>query len=59
LFHWVTATDDGFRVTDVWQTREDFEKFSEEKIGPLSAEVGMTSPPKITFYDVHNHLTAA
>jgi hypothetical protein len=28
LFHWVTATEDGIRVTDVWQTREQFETFA-------------------------------
>ena len=58
LFHWVTATDNGFRVTDVWESREVFERFSEEQIGPYSQEVGMTSPPSITFYDVYNHLAA-
>jgi hypothetical protein len=57
LFHWVTPTDGGFRVTDVWETREQFEQFSEEKIGPLSQEVGL-GPPTVTFYEVHNHLTA-
>jgi hypothetical protein len=58
LFHWVTATDDGIRVTDVWQDRETFDKFAEEKIGPITAEVGVPGPPKITFYSVHNYLTA-
>lgn len=58
LFHWVTATDDGIRVTDVWTDRETFDKFAEEKIGPITAEVGVPGPPQITFYDVHNHLTA-
>jgi len=58
LFHWITATDDGMRVTDVWETREQFEAFSEEKIGPITQEVGVPGPPEITFYEVHNHLTA-
>lgn len=58
LFHWVTATGDGIRVTDVWETREQFDRFAEEKIGPITAEVGIPGPPQITFYDVHNHLTA-
>jgi hypothetical protein len=57
LFHWVTATDDGLRVTDVWETREAFEAFAAEKIGPITGDVGM-APPQITFYDVHNYLTA-
>ncbi|MDQ6752010.1 MAG: hypothetical protein M3017_01005 [Actinomycetota bacterium] len=58
LFHWVTVTDDGLRATDVWQTREQFDAFAKEQIGPITAEVGIPSPPKITYYDVHNYLTA-
>lgn len=58
LFHWVAATDTGIRVTDVWETREVFDAFAKEKIGPITAEVGVPEPPKMTFYDVHNHLTA-
>jgi hypothetical protein len=58
LFHWVTETPNGFRVTDVWETREQFEAFADEKIGPLTQEAGITSPPTTTFYEIHNHLTA-
>jgi hypothetical protein len=58
LFHWVTATDNGFRATDVWESRERFERFAEESIGPLSQEVGLTNPPQIEFHEVHNHLSA-
>jgi hypothetical protein len=59
LFHNCMATDDGFRVIDTWVDQATFEKFSEEKIGPLSAEVGMTTPPEVTFTELHNYLTAA
>jgi hypothetical protein len=58
LFHWVTKTDDGMRVTDVWESRDVFEKFAQEKIGPLSAEVGLPNPPETQFFEVHNYLTA-
>ena len=58
MFHWVTKTDGGFRVTDVWTDRETFEKFAQEQIGPYSQEAGITSPPQITFYEVYNYLTA-
>jgi hypothetical protein len=58
LFHWVTATEDGIRVIDVWETREEFEKFAEEQIGPITIEVGFPAPPTITFYDVHNYDSA-
>jgi len=58
LFHWVTATADGIRVTDVWETREHFESFAQEKIGPFTQEVGFAGPPEMTFFEVHNYLTA-
>ena len=59
LFHWVAAVDDGIRVTDVWQTREQFQQFADTKIGPITQEVGIQGPPEITMYEVHNYLTAA
>jgi hypothetical protein len=58
IFHWVTATDDGLRVTDVWESREVFEQFAQDSIGPLTQEVGIPGPPQVTFYEVHNYLTA-
>ena len=57
LFHWVTKTADGIRVTDVWKSRETFETFSQQKIGPITQEFGM-SAPVIEFFEVHNFLTA-
>jgi hypothetical protein len=58
LFHWVTGTDGGMRVVDVWERQEDFEQFAAEKIGPLGAEVGFPGAPKTQFIQVHNYLTA-
>ena len=57
MFHWITKTDDGIRVTDVWQTREQFESFAQEQIVPYAQEAGFPGPPEVTFYDVHNYLT--
>jgi hypothetical protein len=58
LFHWVTRTDTGVRVTDVWESREQFERFAQEQIGPFSQQAGIEGPPAITFFEVHNYLTA-
>ena len=57
LFHWVTKTENGIRVTDVWESREVFEKFAAEKIGPLTQAAGMPAPV-IEFIEVYNYLTA-
>jgi hypothetical protein len=58
IFHWVTSTGDGMRVTDVWETREQYDKFAAEQIGPYAAEVGITGPPQIAFHEVHSYMTA-
>ena len=56
ISHWVAETDDGIRVVDVWETREAYDRFAQEQVGPYSAEVGITEPPEIRFYEVHNYL---
>jgi hypothetical protein len=58
LFHWVTVTPEGLQVTDVWDSKEEFETFAAQKIGPITAEAGVPGPPEITFHEVHNYLTA-
>ncbi len=59
LFHWVAQTDDGIRVTDVWETpgavrgvrgRHD----RPDHTGGRRAR----GPPKMTIMEVHNYLTA-
>lgn len=58
IFHWVTQTPEGVRIVDVWESQEAFQKFADEQIGPYSREVGITEQPEVTFYEVHNYLTA-
>jgi hypothetical protein len=57
ISHFVTETDDGIRVVDVWESREVFDKFAQEHIGPKTREAGITEAPEMHFYDVHNYLT--
>jgi hypothetical protein len=58
ISHWVAKTDDGMRVVDVWETRDQFDRFAQEQIGPYAKEVGIAREPTVRFYDVHNYLTA-
>ena len=58
LFHWVTKTPDGIRVTDVWDRQEDYETFAKEKLGPITQAVGVQAQPETQYFDVHNYLTA-
>ena len=57
ISHFVTKTPEGMRVVDVWETKEQFERFAQEQIGPYTQEVGITSEPKMQFFDVHSYMT--
>jgi hypothetical protein len=58
LFHWMTVTDSGLHIVDVWESREVFDQFAAEQIGPYSAQAGITNPPQMAYYDVHTYLSA-
>jgi hypothetical protein len=57
LFHWIEATPNGYRITDVWKDEPAFQKFIQEKVGPVSAQLGIPQP-QVKFIDVANYLTA-
>jgi hypothetical protein len=57
ISHFAVATDGGIRIVDVWETKEQFETFAGEQIGPYSAAAGITSPPRTQFFEVHNYFT--
>jgi hypothetical protein len=57
ISHWAAMMDGKLQVTDVWESREQFDAFARDTLGPLSVEVGFPGPPKITFHDVHNYFT--
>ena len=59
ISHWVAKTDNGIRVVDCWDDRETFDRFAQEQIVPYTQEVGITSPPRMEFYEVHNTLHGA
>jgi hypothetical protein len=58
LFHWVRSDPSGVFVTDVWKTREEFDKFAQEQIGPKSEQVGLPKPQHPNTFEVANFLTA-
>jgi hypothetical protein len=51
LFHAAGATDDGWRVCDVWESADAYRQFADNKIGPISAQQGM-APPQVRSFDV-------
>jgi hypothetical protein len=56
LFNWATATRDGVRVVDVYESREVADRLAQSSVAPLVAELGLTMPA-ITEFEVHRFLT--
>ena len=55
LVHLARQTGEGFQVVEVWESREDFERYSAEVVGPLATEVlqGRSRRPTVaTPFDV-------
>jgi hypothetical protein len=53
------SADGGFRIFDVWESRDAFERFNEERLGPAIMEVvggegPPQPPPPPEFYELHD-----
>jgi len=61
IFHWAGDVDGKWTITDVWETREAYDRFQQERLFPAIREVsGMdpTSDPQATVseFAVHNYV---
>jgi hypothetical protein len=57
LFHWVRADANGYIVTDVWKDKAAFDKFFNEKVGPVTVQLGMIHKPHLKLVGVANYCT--
>jgi hypothetical protein len=54
--HWVTETDNGICIVEVWESREAFENNADEKGERIVEEVGVPGTPAIEFFEIYNYL---
>src|SRR5688500_2112328 len=52
LYHVCFGDTDNLRVSDIWESREAFDRFGETLI-PIMQDLGI-APPQIEFFEVHN-----
>ena len=50
--------DDGLRVTDVWESAEDFDRFVNERLMPAVQELGIEGEPRVQVNPLHGHVFA-
>lgn len=61
LVHTAGFTGKGFRIFEVWDSQEQFDRFLEDRLMPLVMEQQGGSdptPPTMTVYELHNVVTA-
>ena len=53
MFHVVAITDDGVRVTDVWESAEAFNDFVENRLMPGVQKLGIPGEPQVEILPAH------
>jgi hypothetical protein len=58
LVHTAGFTGHGFRIFEVWESREDYERFFNERLMPLIQDVASDDDrqPQQTIYELHNFM---
>jgi hypothetical protein len=56
IFHCAGHVGDTFRIFDVWETSDDFDRFMKDRLWPALEEIGAAGdpPPTVTTYELHN-----
>jgi hypothetical protein len=59
IFHVAWFTDGGINVTDVWESRQQFDRFFQDRLMPGIQEVGIGGQPDVSWSDVHAYFSPA
>src|SRR5262245_19011548 len=52
--HLTTPADFGFRVVEIWDEKEGFDRFVEQRLAPAGEAVGLERSMEITVTPLHN-----
>ncbi|MER5638560.1 hypothetical protein ABT095_16555 [Kitasatospora sp. NPDC002227] len=58
VLHVAWYDENGLRVTDVWDTAEDFNRFMQDRLAPAIEKVGIEGQPEVSFTPVHRRFVA-
>ena len=54
FLHLTTTTDFGYRIVEIWDSKESFEEFLEKRLGPASKTIGLNRKTDISITPLHN-----
>ena len=60
IFHWAGEVDGKWMITDVWESREAYDRFRDERLFPAIEKVSGMNPangpqPTVSQFEVHNY----
>ncbi len=53
VFHVAAFNDNACRVTDIWESADDFNNFVQDRLMPATAEAGIKGEPQVELIPVH------
>lgn len=53
VFHVAAFNNNVLRVTDIWESADDLNKFIQSRLMPAVAQLGIKSEPKVETFPVH------
>jgi hypothetical protein len=59
MFHVAAFDGNGLRVTDLWESAEDFQRFAESRLMPGVQQLGIQGQPRVEIYPIHRTFTPA
>lgn len=58
MLHVPWFAGDGMRVTDVWESAEDFQRFVDSRLMPAVQELGIEGEPRVAIHPLHGRVFA-
>ena len=58
VLHVAWFDSEGLRITDVWNTEDDFNRFMQERLAPAIEKVGIEGQPEVDFTSLHRRFVA-
>ncbi len=59
IFHVSAFSPSGLRVTDIWESAEDFQRFVDARLMPGVRQLGIEGQPEVEIYSVHRMFAPA
>ncbi|MFK4148411.1 hypothetical protein [Streptomyces sp. NPDC004065] len=56
VLHVAWFEEGALRVVDVWESQEDFERFSRERLEAGVTKAGLTGTPEVAFHPLHRRM---